>query len=635
MRYEFYKLFIKRKAGLLILGFLVLRLITVFLQPNYAVDYKMEMYHDAYLQHMEELAGALNDEKTAYIKETNDEISALLDNDTAVADYQRGEITEAEFNERYRLRSEGSRMQDEFAVVNERYQSVLQNPERVYFLYSNGWVGLIGNENLDFVLLILVMLLIVPILCNEYTSDMYPILRTTPNGGGRLFAAKFLVGIATAVLCAVLFFAEEFVYFALQLGLPDGSFPLQSLPPFADSPYQISIFGAALLTLANCCLGLMLLTALLICLSALFKRALSAIFLGTVSVLLPFFLFSESVLKYRFPTPLGFLLSSGFLKGRYIVSQALNQYATITPQQYLATVCMSVGILVVLFVIGLLAFTGVWRPRKRTKAVLPVLLVMTMLFTGCTQEATAAPDFDGFVYDRWHYQPANAEFIITRDETNTALISYKNGDPPQPLIRDCFTDTSNFNLAALTYVDGDTIYYLNQYWGSHYEIMALDSHDFSVRSVHEVEWSSNIEEMDQLFGLGRYIPKPKQPDERVDGFFVHDEQLFLSKSGGIFRYDLRTDSELCIYDKQVYTFACADGAIYYTDEVLDVYRYDIAQQTTEKLPIGKIEIFYTTADGLYCKDLLDGNFYFVNFDGSKKELLPDFDPEQFEKGTDT
>ena len=313
MRYEFYKLFVKRKAWLLILGFLVLRLITVFLQPNYAVDYRMELYRDAYLNHMEVLAGELNDEKSAYIQETNDEINALLGNDTAVAEYQRGEITEAEFNERYRLRNAGNQMQDEFAVVNERYQSVLQNPERVYFLYSNGWVGLIGNENLDFVLLILIMLLIVPILCNEYTSDMYPILRTTPNGGGRLFAAKFLVGIVTAVLCAVLFFAEEFAYFAVQLGLPDGSFPLQSLPPFADSPYQISIFAAALLTLANRCFGLMLLTALLICLSALLKRALSAIFLGTVSVLLPFFLFSESALKYRFPTPLGFLLSSGFL----------------------------------------------------------------------------------------------------------------------------------------------------------------------------------------------------------------------------------------------------------------------------------------------------------------------------------
>lgn len=635
MRYEFYKLFVKRKAWLIILGFLLLRLITVFLQPNYAVDYKMELYRDAYLNHMEVLAGELNDEKSAYIQETNDEINALLGNDTAVAEYQRGEITEAEFNERYRLRSAGSQMQDEFSVVNERYQSVLQNPERVYFIYSNGWVGLIGNENLDFVLLILIMLLIVPIICNEYTSDMYPILRTTPNGGGRLFAAKFLVGIVTAMLCAVLFFAEEFAYFSLQLGLPDGSFPLQSLPPFADSPYRISIFGAALLTLANRCLGLMLLTALLICLSALFKRALSAIFLGTVSVLLPFFLFSESVLKYRFPTPLGFLLSCGFLKGRYAVSPNAQEYVTITPKQYLATVCVSVGIMLLLFAIGLLAYTGVRHVRKRTKAVLPMLLVMTMLFTGCTGQATSAPDFEGIVFDQWRYQPANAEFSVSRDADNMAYIHYKNGDPPQPLIRDCFTDTSDFSLATLTYVDGDTIYYLNQYETYHYEIVALDSRDFSQQRVHEVAWSDNIEEMDQLFGLGRYIPRPKQPDEYVDSFFVHDEQLFLSKSGGIFWYDLRTDSEICIYDKRAHTFACADGAIYYTDEVLDVYRYDIAAKITEKLPIGKIELFYTTADGLYCKDLLDGKFYFVRFDGSKKELLPDFDPEPFEKGTDT
>ena len=628
MKYEFYKLFVKRKAWLLILIFMGLRLITVFLQPNYVRDYKMEMYRDSYMEHMEVLEGKLTDEKKAYISEQNSKIQKLLNQDTSVEAYINGDISEEEFNERYRQRNTGYQQQTEFEVINERYQSILTNPERVYFIYSNGWTALIGNENLDFVLLILLMLLIVPMICNEFSTDMYPVLRTTPNGGMRLFASKFAVGMITAVLCAILFFAEECIYFAAVFGLPNGAFPLQSLAPFENSPYQISIFGATLLTLANRCFGAMFMTALVLCLSAMLRRALSAIFLGTISVLLPFVLFSQSTMKYLFPTPLGFLLSSGLLRGTYAVTPFSSQIVTLTPKQYLTTSVVSSGIILLLFLIGMCAFAGKAIP-KRSKAVI-CMLMLPVFMTGCC-EKSSEPDFNGFVYDKWTYQPVSDEFSVVRDENNVACLSYANGDAGTPLIRDCFTDTSDFGLAMLTYIDGETVYYLNQYKNYHYEIIALNTNDFSEQSVHEAEWSDNIEEMDMLFGLGFYLPKKMQQDEQVDSFFVHDNQLILSKSSGIYWYDLDSDSEVCIYAGKANNLAFTCDSVYYIDEVLDVYRYDIQEKTTVKMPIGKSERFYAAEDGLYCKDLLDGKFYFVSPDGSQKEPSDEFDEEQFLK----
>ena len=630
MRYEFFKLFVKRKAWLLILVFLGLRLITVFLQPNYVRDYKMEMYREAYLHHMEVLAGGLTDEKTAYIAEHNSNIQVLLRNDadTLINAYANGAISEAEFNERYRQRNTGYQQQREFEVINERYQSVLNNPERVYFIYSNGWTALMGNENLDFVLLILLMLLIVPMICNEFSTDMYPILRTTPNGGARLFFSKFAVGMITAVLCAILFFAEEYVYFAAIFGLPNGAFPLQSLAPFESSPYEISIFGAAALTLANRCFGAMFLTALLVCLAALLRRSLSAIFLGTVSVLLPFVLFSQSIMKYLFPTPLGFFLSSGFLRGSFTVTPYSQEIITITPKQYAAAALVSLGMILLLFLIGMYAFTGKAIP-KRKNAVM-CLLIIPVYMTGCAEQSSE-PDFSGFVYDKATYQPVTEEFSVIRDENDTACLSYADRDACTPLIRDCFTDTPSYGLAAMSFIDGETVYYLNQHKIYHYEIIALNTNDFSQRSVHEVEWSDNIEEMDMLFGLGFYLPKKMQQDELVDSFFVHDDQLIVSKSKGIFWYDLHSGSEVCIYDRKANYLAFTCGSVYYMDEVLDVYRYDMQTKSTAKLPIGKTERFYVTADGLYCKDLLDGAFYFVHPDGSQKERADQFDEKLFLK----
>lgn len=62
-----------------------------------------------------------------------------------------------------------------------------------------------------------------------------------------------------------------------------------------------------------------------------------------------------------------------------------------------------------------------------------------------------------------------------------------------------------------------------------------------------------------------------------------------------------------------------------------MYRYEIQTKSTAKLLIGKTERFYAVNDGLYCKDLLDGIFYFVSRDGSQKKLSDEFDEEQFLK----
>lgn len=605
-----------------------LRLITVFLQPNYVRDYKMEMYRESYMQHMKVLEGKLNDDKIAYISDQNRKIRELMNQDTSVDKYKNGQISEAEFNEHYRLRNEGSRQQDEFSVINERYQSVSNNPDRVYFIYSNGWTALIGNENLDFVLLILLMLIIVPMICNEFTTEMYPILRTTPNGGVRLYLSKFTVGIITATLIAFLFFIEEYIYFDAMFGLPSGSFPLQSLAPFEASPYQISIYGAAALTLVNSCIAAMFITALLMCLSAIFKRSLSAIFIGMSSILLPFVLFSESTMKYLLPTPLGFFLSSGFLKGYFPITPFSEKYVSITPKQYAITIIISVVSMVLLLFIGMIAFSG--KKLCRKKAMAWLLCIPFMILTGCG-EKTYEPDFSGFVYDKWSYRPVADEFSVARDENNIVCILYTNDDTPQPLIHDCFKKQDDYTLATMPFIDGKTIYYLNQYWRCHYEIIALDTNDFSERSVHEVEWSDNTEEMDMLFGLGFYLPKKMPQDEAVDSFFIHDNQLFISKSHGIYWYDLNDNKQICIYDKKSDNLAFSCNSVYYTDETLDVYRYNVKTKETTKLDIGKTERIYAVENGVICKNLLDEEFYFVNYDGSSKKPFSNFNEEHYLK----
>ena len=636
MKYECYKLFVKRKAWLLLFCFLILRLLTVFLQPNTAADYRMELYRDAYFRHMDVLEGELTDEKAAYITAENDLILALTgeNREAFIRDYISGTITEEELNEKLRLRNTGYQRRDEFAVINDRYRSVSQDPERVYFMYSNGWVGLFGNEHLDFVLLILLTLLTVPVICDEFSTGMYPLLRTAWKGGARLYTAKAAAAVLMAVLSAVLLFAAEYLYYAAVLGLPDGSFPLQSLPPFEQSPYPVSIFCATALTLLNRCIGAVYLTLLLLCLSALTKRALSAAFLGAVCILLPYIIFSRSVLRYLFPAPLSLLLSCGWLKGSFPASPDAQELLHVTPAQYVTVLLISAGIMAVLFFVGMLAFAGTAIPHKRMRKA-ALFCLLPLFLTGCAAEPASEPDLSGLVYDKWRYRAESEAFSVIRDDEKGDCLSFADSGELVPLMHDCFADAEDSRIGFLSYIDGETVYYLTQYSPFHYEVTALDTRDFSERTVQKAEWQDNIDRPDMLFGLGAYIPAERQQEEYADSFFVHHGQLILSKSAGIFRYDLQSGSETCMHAGKAENLAASCGYVYYLDELLDLCRCDPKTNITDKLPVGKIERFYAAGDGLYCRDLKESAFYYVSPDGSRKEPMNDFDEDAFLKGEQT
>lgn len=633
MKCEFYKLFVKRKAWLLILICMLLRLVTVFLQPNPSGDYRMEIYRASYLRHLEVLAGKLNDEKAAYIDEENRMLRSLQEHnsDAVIREYTRDEITEAEFDEQIRIRNTGRQRRDEFSVVNEQYERVKQNPERIYFMYTNGWTGLLGNEHLDYVLLVLLTVLTVPVICSEYTSDMYPVLRTTVNGGARLYVAKTVVSIITVMLSVILLFSMECTYYAAVQGLPDGSFPLQSLPPFADSPYAVSIYGAAALTLLNRCFGAVFLTLLLLCLSALLRRAMSAAFLGTMSIFLPLILFPQSEMTYLFPSPLGFLYSCGFLKSRFPVKPNAPEYLTVTPEQYLKVLCISSGILIVLFLIGLTAFSGI---RIRHRKIRTAISIMFLLFlTGCTNR-NAFSDIKGVIYDQWHYRPVTEDYAVIENENTEKTIVYRNSGAQISLLHDCFADRDVFQSCLLPFLDGETVYYLQRCNMYHEKIIALNLQDYSEQTVYEINSSYHTEDADRLFGLGYYLPHAEQEHEMIESYFVHNRQLYLSKTSGIFCYDLHTKTETCISGGRAQNLAATCGYVFYFDELFDLYRFDPENGCTEKLPFGKTNRFYAVENGLYCKYLKDGTFYFVTPDGERKEPLNDFHEDAFLKGAE-
>lgn len=632
MKQESVKLFLRQRAWLLLLVCFLLRLGTACLQPNREADWQAEVSRGAYLHHMAVLEGRLTDEKRAYIEAENTQIREALSADPIAAHraYADGEIDEQEFDRTVLLHRSGSEREQEFAAINDCFLRVSENPDRVYFVYPNGWIWLMGNDSTDFVLIMLIMLLTVPMICNEFSTGMYPILRTTANGGARLYAAKAGVCILAAVLAAVLMFAAQVICCAAVLGLPHGEYPLQSLRPFAQSPYAVSICGGALLTLLNRCIGAVYLALLMLCLSAVFRRALSAVFLGTASLLLPLMLFSQSDAKYRLPAPLGFLHAAGYLRGTFPASPGSQETVTVTVPQYCGVLAASAGIMVLLFCIGMIAYTGIPLRIRRRRIPPCMLCVCALLLTGCADSPPQNPDWTGFVFDQT--KCVRTDRFTLQSDGQELWLEFPDSGGRARVCRDCFPDT-DIQHGFPYFANGKTVWYVRRYSNYHLAVIALDTDDFSEKAVYELESSDNLGHRDLLFGLGAYLPTARPELVDIQCFFVHGGQLIMQQNRGIFCYDLDTGTEACLFDGYSRGLAYTDGALYFIDAFSDLYRYDLTDSVCEKLPVGKLDGLYAAENGLYCI-AVRGGVYFVSTDGSTVTPLPDADPSDLEGTTD-
>lgn len=641
IKYELYKLFVKRKIWLVILIAIVLRLILLLIQPNYAVNFLMEEHKNEVLVHMETLDGKLDNDKENYIKNEQENLNYLKNNTDYIIKFKAGEIAEEEFNERQRAGNNTQEMEQIMSVITGQYYRASQNPDKVYFLYFNGWSAFLGNENLDFIAIIFVILIVVPIICNEYNTDMYAVLRSTKNGFGRLFISKTISACITIMLMTIMFFIADVLFYQFKYGLPHRGYPIQSLPPFSESVYGIDIATLSVLTFLNKLFGLLFLAVILMFFSVLLKRALSATFVGISCTLLPCFMFSESSLQYILPTPLGFLLSCGFLKSEYPVSYGSTETITITQSQYIGTFCISFVIFIALIIAGTILFTrrkhikGLIKLLKVKRSVSMFLILPIMLFTmtSCDNKTIISTEkSDNFIYNSsLNFGFADSEnYVVDYWELEQpAYIFDKNTGESIRLISDPFYDPkrnqSDKGITTKVFAEGNKIYYLNKFSRYSHEIIELNINDFSRKVVYSDISADGLEMRNTLFGFGKYIPVEEVLENEVNDFFVYGSSIFMAKTNGIYRFDTEKNKLIQIYDKNVWGFSFVNNQLYYIDEVMDLYRYSLNENSAKKVDIGKIDRLFITQEFLFYKDFIDGFLYRTNHDGSERTLIFDFE----------
>lgn len=138
---------------------------------------------------------------------------------------------------------------------------------------------------------------------------------TMQKGGKDSATAKTALSLLMAGGLSLIFSGMRYGFFAFQYGLAHGDFPLQSLSLFATSGWSLSLVEAFWLVTLLKFIGAVCFAGIILFVSVCVRGYALTFFICTITVVLPVFLFPITSAKYFLPSPLGFLVGTGFLRG--------------------------------------------------------------------------------------------------------------------------------------------------------------------------------------------------------------------------------------------------------------------------------------------------------------------------------
>lgn len=361
--YELYKVLIKKKAIVLIILGLIIKVFVLSFNSTAAFTLKAEE-SPVYREYISTLAGELNESKEEFILNEYDSLKqAQVDSEKVFSEYSSGEINYAEFNSRINYYKSILEKQKEIEILYARYLKAVENPDSTYFILQNGWNSLLAKSSPDFIMLIVLVLMITPVFCMDTDAQMLGILSCCENGRKKLCISKILTGIILSITVSVLFFCEEIIYYSLKYGLHNSSFPIQSISQYEDSSYKLSLCQLSAITLGNIIVGCVMLSLIVMAVSVISKDTLSASFTGAAVILLSYFLF-DGLDKYKLPLPMGFLISTGYLQGIVRKRNFAIEQDILSKEVYFRNLILALIILALLCAVTIVIYTPKAKKRK-------------------------------------------------------------------------------------------------------------------------------------------------------------------------------------------------------------------------------------------------------------------------------
>lgn len=543
---ESYKLFIKQKIWIFIMILLAVRMVSVGVtgyDSHYMID-ENEKYYNAYLKKYE---GKITDAKQKQIEKEYKRINSS--GNELLASEQKNKA---------------------FQVIYDQYTYEREKGSG-YILETRGWQSILEHDNLDFSLIICIIILMTALWGNEYETQMDMMLRSCKKGKYQTPFAKVMLGGIISIALSAIFQLIQIIYLAGSVGLSHGNYPIQSLKFFQHSSYHITLSSAVVMVFIIRLIGAVLLAFMTMLINIWIKRKTVSMIISMAGIVLTTIIFRSDSMIYKLPLPLGSLKAAGYLwpsqfDSQYVGSELVKvcTFKEISHRMFMAVNAMFMAEMVILGVLCVIFFSK-WRIKKihiykKTIRLMTICFIASTLFaTGCSQNTNHSKvEVSISKEDTQEKAVWNGKTIEIDYDNNNIIYTDKSGKK-EMLIRDVFP--SKLIIQKIFIYQNDCYYLSENDESNGICIRKIDLKSFDNTLIYD----STDENIENYFGI---IQKQKTYDEEFNDteetkwFFVTDGYIYWKKKFYIAQVDIKSGKKKMIAE------GVSDDKITYANGIL-------------------------------------------------------------------
>lgn len=640
-RFEWEKMMLRQKGLLIFTVYFILQL-AVLAATDAPYHEEQITFKEQYQKYLEQVRGKYMKEKGVFLEKEAEKIEGAEERMASVRrDYYGGEISEKEYERERQNISEILKNKNGFEALYQQYLYVCEGKENHYFLDNNGWSGLLSDNHPDFLLILALVLLVTPVLCREYETQM-DVLMFTSRQGKESRRAKVFLSLAISLLAGFGSSLVQLVFYFVKYGLPDGSFPLQSVEYFGSSTTTLSLWQTWLAGTGMKLFGCLLLVFEILFFASLVKKVALTVLAVVASAVLPYLGLNSDALL-RLPLPVSLLMGADFWKGSQYQADELSGedvlvYQEVTGTEMMIMLAMMVLILTVFAVVVALRnrnqYEGIGKKFFTMRAGTFFALIMagsSLVLTGCS--AHGKMEQGGVCYNAKtaeEYRDDSLRVSFPEDGGNP-LLSEENRMETElvknPLLEIGKGAGGSAEIKGIFGDDG-AIYYLKKETELQMNRVGSYNSDVDTVSVVRVDKNSRQEKVifekdislgNNVLGIDYAVNNKWYYLRTCKGFFLNDSYMFFIDSENRVRQVNRKTGEIMVLDIQWNDNIAFDGEnIYFQDEAGILCAYCIQKGKTERYEKVIMSSFYLQGKYIYYVNCLDQDKLY-RFDLQKKE----------------
>ncbi len=134
-------------------------------------------------------------------------------------------------------------------ILNKYEEHMMYDNKGVLFFDFNADYYIKNKSGINYILVLMLIILLVPFVCNDEKKEVAYMIKTTKNGRKNIRARKTFLGIITSGIISSVFLIEDFFVSLLTTDFGDMSYVIHSIDGMEEFPYAISIKKYVALTL--------------------------------------------------------------------------------------------------------------------------------------------------------------------------------------------------------------------------------------------------------------------------------------------------------------------------------------------------------------------------------------------------